>query len=203
MPKTMLRGLPLLAILLISSTGCCVHRMGGPYDACSHNSNVGVRPWEMGKCGGCSTCGSRESLGDVASCRWGCGEIYWDEWLSEPPDCCDPCDECGNWAGPQSCCRGGKLAGIWSSLWGCRGEPCSDGECCASRGGWCGHEGGSSCVDGADMNSPFVDEVESPPQPADPAPAPAPNPAEKPNPKAKRPARPYHPSYTRPAVYQR
>jgi len=30
----------------------------------------------------------------------GCGELYWSEWHSDPPACCDPCDDCGNWVGP-------------------------------------------------------------------------------------------------------
>ncbi len=32
----------------------------------------------------------------------GCGELYWNEWHSDPPACCDPCDQCGNWVGPSS-----------------------------------------------------------------------------------------------------
>ncbi len=29
----------------------------------------------------------------------GCGPIYWSEFHSDPPDCCDPCDRCGNFTG--------------------------------------------------------------------------------------------------------
>ncbi len=30
----------------------------------------------------------------------GCdGELYWSEWFNDPPACCDPCDEHGNWIG--------------------------------------------------------------------------------------------------------
>jgi len=29
----------------------------------------------------------------------GCGEIYWSEFHSDPPDCCDPCDCYGNFTG--------------------------------------------------------------------------------------------------------
>ncbi|QDT68092.1 hypothetical protein MalM25_10040 [Planctomycetes bacterium MalM25] len=32
----------------------------------------------------------------------GCGELYWNEWHSDPPACCDPCDDCGNWVGPSA-----------------------------------------------------------------------------------------------------
>jgi hypothetical protein len=33
-------------------------------------------------------------------CDSGCGETYWGEFHSDPPDCCDPCDNCGNYIGP-------------------------------------------------------------------------------------------------------
>ncbi|MCO6454231.1 MAG: hypothetical protein J5I93_02845 [Pirellulaceae bacterium] len=33
------------------------------------------------------------------TCGGGCGEIYWDEWISDPPDACDPCDCDGHWNG--------------------------------------------------------------------------------------------------------
>ena len=29
-------------------------------------------------------------------------ELYWSEWHNDPPRCCDPCDQCGNWIGPSS-----------------------------------------------------------------------------------------------------
>ncbi|MFZ5832016.1 MAG: hypothetical protein ACOY3P_18180 [Planctomycetota bacterium] len=29
----------------------------------------------------------------------GCGERYWGEWYNDPVDCCDPCDQCGNFTG--------------------------------------------------------------------------------------------------------
>lgn len=32
-------------------------------------------------------------------CGRSCGEAYWGGWVSDPPDCCDPCDQCGNWTG--------------------------------------------------------------------------------------------------------
>ncbi len=35
------------------------------------------------------------------NCYWGrsCGEVYWGDWWNDPPDCCDPCDRCGNFTG--------------------------------------------------------------------------------------------------------
>jgi hypothetical protein len=28
-----------------------------------------------------------------------CGQVFWHEWFSHPPECCDPCDKCGNYTG--------------------------------------------------------------------------------------------------------
>ena len=208
----------LLGLLPLAGTGCCVYRPGGPIDPCGPGE-VAFRPSHRGGggCDGCGSCGREK--GFISACKWGCGEIYWDEWLSDPPDCCDPCDDCGNWTGPQGCCDSGVLAKISAALWGCRGEPCSDGECCERRGGWCGKSGCSTgscsiggCTDRADWfptedGAPAEDGVPLLTTPADEAPTPAPRviPQQSPQsePKAKRPARPYHPSYTRPASYNR
>ena len=47
------------------------------------------QPW-----GGCYPCGKNW-------CGSQCGELYWNEWVSIPPQCSDPCDECGNYIGPR------------------------------------------------------------------------------------------------------
>ncbi|MBL9125271.1 MAG: hypothetical protein JNG90_16660 [Planctomycetaceae bacterium] len=36
------------------------------------------------------------------ACKSGCGETYWGECISDRVACCDPCDKCGNWCGPQT-----------------------------------------------------------------------------------------------------
>ncbi|HEV3137405.1 MAG TPA: hypothetical protein VGZ26_05865 [Pirellulales bacterium] len=33
-------------------------------------------------------------------CGSECGEFYWHEWFSHKPECCDPCDRCGNYTRP-------------------------------------------------------------------------------------------------------
>jgi hypothetical protein len=33
-------------------------------------------------------------------CGSQCGPVFWHEWFSHPPECCDPCDRCGNYNGP-------------------------------------------------------------------------------------------------------
>src|SRR5207248_598223 len=53
--------------------------------------------------------------------RRGCGEIYCDEWKSDPPDCCDPCDRCyGQFTGPHGYCNLGPCQRILAWLDGYR-----------------------------------------------------------------------------------
>jgi len=42
------------------------------------------------------------------ACNDGCGEVYWHDWINEPP-CPDPCDASGNWTdvAATSCAREG------------------------------------------------------------------------------------------------
>jgi hypothetical protein len=35
-------------------------------------------------------------------CGSQCGDCYWSEWFSLPPDCCDPCTNCGAFCGPNN-----------------------------------------------------------------------------------------------------
>ncbi len=60
-----------------------------------------------------------------------CGERYWGDFYSDPPDCCDPCDYYGNYTGAAVCdCRprgvGRVAAGCVDD--GC-GVSCADGGC--------------------------------------------------------------------------
>lgn len=78
-----------------------------------------------------SECGNgscSERLVHRLACGSGCGEVYWGEWISDPPDCADPCDQCGNYVGPRlrvaSCLT-------WSNLFGQRTGSCDCGVCAA------------------------------------------------------------------------
>ena len=144
----------LLSALLVSviSVGCC-----GP--------NCGVRT-----CNDCDGIGYGEKViprrpfdrlrNGSLFCGSGCGEVYVDEWLSNPPDCCDPCDG-PNFIGQNSNCQNSCRATCWqpgdllrrfgsvlvggrhctgaqsSADCGCGGG-CSDGSC-----------GGGGCSDGS------------------------------------------------------
>ena len=102
-------------------------------------------------------------------CGSGCGEIYVDEWGSNPPDCCDPCQG-ADWIGPNSNCHdscqstcwqpGDLLRRIGLGLVGgrnCTGQQssadcgCSDGGC----GGGCSDGGCGGTV--VETSSPIID----------------------------------------------
>lgn len=139
----------LVALIVAAATGCACP---GTYYYGSHGCGVrslsgrngdGAATCD-GSCGACDTCdgnvGSCDSCGpsgpcrlrDVIGCNSGCGRMYWGEWAYDPPDACDPCDDCGNWAGPQNC----PPRGIWCLLGFLQGH-----RSCAS----CGTVGCESC----------------------------------------------------------
>jgi hypothetical protein len=113
----------LLCSTLLAITGCV-----GPA-GCGHGNSCG--PLAFGdSCGGCGDCD-------------GCGELYIDPWINEPPDCCDPCDRCGNHNG-QSCGKCRSSFHGWASLWGYR----YDNPCESCGDGACGGCDGSLVIDG-------------------------------------------------------
>lgn len=159
-----------VAVACAGASGCCMNRCGEPLPTAGAFASgwhllTGERYASVGPA----------TFAERAACRTGCGEIYLDEWLSDPPEDCDPCDDHGNWIGPQPCCRKRPIGGLWSLLWGCRGDTCADGECCdgsceggcEARGAFpcetaCGVEP-LSCVDRADAQAlPEAEDVEPP-----------------------------------------
>ena len=107
----------LIAVAVLYCSGC----------ACTHSSMYG------GGCGatGCDDCGvasCEPACGcGVETCSSGCGEVYWGEWTNNPPDCCDPCNNCGDFTGGGGCCD--PCCTPWSpfrglaNLWGYRYTP--------------------------------------------------------------------------------
>jgi hypothetical protein len=67
-----------------------------------------------------------------------CGEFYWSEWFNDPPACCDPCNGCGKFVGPQNCNRSvplkerGCIAKINRACCNSCGRPAC---CCADAAG--------------------------------------------------------------------
>ena len=73
--------------------GCC--------DTCGNGCGCGFRRgW--GVWWGCFRDECRRLCGPLNWCGCGgCdGELYWHEWHNDPPRCCDPCNDCGDWVGP-------------------------------------------------------------------------------------------------------
>ena len=90
------RWLASLAILVtVLLSGCmCIQDVGtGCMDPCDQCDSCGPRPIPRNPCEGLRQI--RRSI----VCGGGCGEVYYGEWLSTPPDCVDPCDSCQNWSG--------------------------------------------------------------------------------------------------------
>jgi len=96
----------LLSSILVSviSIGCCGPRCGvtscNDCDGANYGQQViPCRPFDRLR-NGSLFCGS------------GCGEVYVDEWVSNPPKCCDPC-EGADWIGPNSNCHSACRASCW------------------------------------------------------------------------------------------
>jgi hypothetical protein len=107
-----------------------------------------VLDWLHNHCCSCNSC-----------CHPGCGEVYWCEWVNDPPDCCDPCDPCyGCWTGPRDCCHKIIIDPLlwvlslkhriclhpWERCGPCEGCGCPYGYDCGCYGGCCA----GGCDDG-------------------------------------------------------
>jgi hypothetical protein len=137
--------------------GCCNECGPGPCESCAD-------------C--CGECGIFPFLNWNKTCGKGCGEIYWGEWYSDPPDCCDPCDQChGQWTGPHGYCCLGPCQRILAAFHGYRycpppdcgptcGPLCQKASCGATFG--CDHCGGAGCAScGGTQHDAFFSEDSS------------------------------------------
>lgn len=150
----------------VCDSGAC-HSMGGGKGLLDGGLCCGVcwpQPivWcgTQNECGphGCEGCACPNDCGILPLMRWnktcgsGCSDIYWGEWISDPPDCCDPCDQCfGQFTGPHGYCRLGPMQHLLAAFHGYKycPKPCCDEGCgglCGRRGGMvCGACGGAGC----------------------------------------------------------
>jgi len=146
-------GLLAAAILLgVCAGGCCCNDrvwrcpdgqcgiLSGRFDDCSPCTHCDACGELLGKC----RCSPWAAFKRRITCGEGCGEVYWDEWRSDPPAPCDPCDEhCGNFVGRRCCpppwrCRtSALLLGRRCCTWNCDGR-CGDENC-----------GRAGCADGS------------------------------------------------------
>ncbi len=93
--------------LLLCEPGPCAVPVGCACGGGGRECGPSVQPWCGPVCGPSHPCYGRGLLGWLfalfrphgAWCDGGCGERYWGGFLSDPPDCCDPCDRLGNWVG--------------------------------------------------------------------------------------------------------
>lgn len=128
----------LIGLLLIFGSGCCCVQ-GVP-----QGNGYGMRGPD--RCDGCTSGSSSPGIGEFASCRGGCGEVYVGEWLSEPPtpDPCDfPCGGCGK------CNECQPIRNILRALWGTPyRNDCTAAWCGPSCDGGCDSAGGSDAFGG-------------------------------------------------------
>ncbi len=176
--------------LVALMTGCCCGPGAGGCGPCPGNCNdcddagFGRIP---------VACGPLGTLANVKRsivCGGGCGEAYYGEWTSSPPDACDPCcgSDFGGGARPcvPFCWRPGLLFGCVGGLYGkrfcdgcgnaasqcgcdfsssCGDSSCGDGSCGdGSCGGDCNGGGCSTCNSGQANSS----RIASPPPKVDP-----------------------------------
>ena len=114
---------------LFANGGCCIC-IPKPIVWCGTQNECGPH--------GCDSCACPSDCGLFSYCRWkktcgnGCSDVYWGEWISDPPDCCDPCDQCfGQWTGPHGYCRLGPMQHLLAALHGYKycPRPCCDESC--------------------------------------------------------------------------
>lgn len=82
-------------------------------------------------CRDCLTYTLSARASHMLTCGSGCQDVYVDEWLSDPPAACDPCDNHGNWTGAADPCCGSDWSTFWTHLWG---ERLPQSSCCGGQG---------------------------------------------------------------------
>jgi hypothetical protein len=95
-------------------------------------------------------------------CGPSCGERYWGDFYSDPPDCWDPCDGCGHYTG-RGCRNGDTGCGCQNADAGCG---CHNGGVSysgRSHGGYV--EGGGPMADGMEYGPRSEREIGPAPQP--------------------------------------
>ena len=99
-------------------------------------------------------------LHNMVTCDAGCGRVYWGEWAADPPEPSDPCDDCGNWVGPQ-CGPSGGCCNFFKLLCGARfHEPCGS-PACPDCGGAAGSDYGVDAGEGEMLDGPWTETIES------------------------------------------
>ncbi len=170
--------------------GCdsCGGDCGGSCGGACEGGDCGCGEMYPGSCGTCASgsCGGLSALFlplmcTKLGCGSGCGGVYWNEWVCDPPDCCDPCDS-GCWVGPRcggSPCGSGLFTGgpfavvggvvrgsvgvvrgaLGTALYGYPGRGCSSCSSCTEEvfdGGGCDSCGTVGCDGGCAQMEPTM-----------------------------------------------
>jgi hypothetical protein len=144
-------GLLIPGVLLLSGCHCFQSRFEPSVCNPTRDCILGSC-YECGSCGGaCEGHTPCSYAKHTLTCASGCDEIYWGEWISDPPATCDPCDNCGNWTGTQ-CCES-----VWSQL--CAGWHTFWGYNMCGRGDWGCRMGTAYCGVESGMYDPLMGEV--------------------------------------------
>ena len=118
--------------LMLVGTGCAHHCNKACCDPCCEDDCLLGRLLHPDKYCGCA-----------------CGEAYYGDWKSHPPEC-DPCDCHGNYTGCADCCRDCTYLneGKWCRKHHCARTSCGCGDSCG-----CGSSGGCGCGGGGTVSS--------------------------------------------------
>ena len=143
-----------LGLGLACKPGCGMNCRGGCGQSCGSSCGASCGAACGASCGPSCGCDSCATCGPSLTCSqccggikyWlngrcyagrSCGQKYWGEWVSDPPYCCDPCNQCANFVGPR-CCGPGPLLRLWNAV-AC--NPCCN-SCNSCGGAGCGACGG-------------------------------------------------------------
>lgn len=176
-------GVLLLVGGLLSSGCCSMSHCGAGWGGggCNSCGDVGFGYETCGECqpGLCHHPWLWTHAKNALTCGAGCGDMYCDEWLSDPPACNDPCDKCGE----RGCGGCAGYYGYWNPLrglahlWGYRYAAAGCGVGCDA-----GCDAGcDSCAEPYDTMMPEEMPVEAVEEAAEPEKAEEPRPAAKPN----------------------
>jgi hypothetical protein len=167
MTERWLKCVAVALVCLVGMSGCCgmdrVYR--GDCNSVILSGRNGVGGCADGSCGGCAggqcgagVCGGSRccvqplrSFWNLLTCSSGCGEFYFNEWINDPPDRCDPCDDHGSYIGPRSCERQWTLSARMGAC--ICGHDCG-GACAAGGSCACGEAGCSDCQHAPAMSAP-------------------------------------------------
>jgi hypothetical protein len=167
-------------VALLASSGCCCYGPPGPNQGgacCLCLPKPIVWCGTEHECGpdGCTSCAAPGDCGLLAAlkrcktCGKGCGEIYWGEWISDPPDCCDPCDQCyGQWTGPHGYCNLGPCQRLLAALHGYKycPKPCCNESCgplCSKPAmAGCTTCGGTGCATCGGAHGGYIEHIHGP-----------------------------------------